>query len=59
MASTVVCSLLDGAPEDFPAVLLNLKKKIDARHNRAVCTMSPGDCLTAFMDLDFLRYMKA
>ena len=51
--------LLDRAREEVPAVLLNLKKRIGSRRDRDVCTISPGDCLKAFMDPNFLGYMKA
>ena len=40
-------------------MLLNLKKKIGSRRDRDVRTISPGDCLKAFMDPNFLGYMKA
>ena len=51
--------LLDRAREEVPLVILNLKKKIGARRNRDVRTISPGDCLKAFMDPNFLGYTKA
>ena len=52
--------LLDRARKEVPLVLLNLKKKIGPRRNRDARTMiSPGDCLKAFMDPNFLGYMKA
>ncbi|KAI2503222.1 hypothetical protein MHU86_11245 [Fragilaria crotonensis] len=51
--------LLDRAREEVPAVLLNLKKRIGSRRDRDVRTISPGDCLKAFMDPNFLGYMKA
>jgi hypothetical protein len=51
--------LLDRAREEIPAVLLKLKRKLGVRRDRDVRTMSPGDCLKAFMDPNFLGYMKA
>jgi hypothetical protein len=51
--------LLDRAREEVPTVLLKLKKKIGVRRDRDVRTLSPGDCLKAFMDPMFLGYMKA
>lgn len=51
--------LLDNAREEVPSVLLKLKKKIGVRRDRDVRTLSPGDCLGAFMDPNFLGYMKA
>jgi hypothetical protein len=51
--------LLDKAREEVPVVLRNLKKRIGSRRDRDVRTISPGDCLKAFMDPHFLGYMKA
>ena len=51
--------LLDTAREEVPAVLMNIKKKLGYRHDRDIHTISPGDCLKAFMDPTFLGYMKA
>jgi hypothetical protein len=51
--------LLDRAREEDPSVLLKLKRKIGVRRDRDVRTLSPGDCLEAFMDPNFLGYMKA
>jgi hypothetical protein len=51
--------LLDRAREEVPSVLLKLKRKIGVRRNCNVRTMSPGDCLKAFMDPNFLGCMKA
>ena len=51
--------LLDRACKEVPLVLLNLKKKISARRNRDARTISPGDFLKAFIDPNFLVYMKA
>jgi hypothetical protein len=51
--------LLHRAREEVPLVLLNLLKKIGARRNRDACTILPGDCFKAFLDHNFLGYMKA
>ena len=51
--------LLDRAREEVPTVLLKVKRKIGVRRDRDVRTLSPGDCLKAFMDPVFLGYMKA
>ncbi len=51
--------LLDRACEEVPSVLLKLKRNIGVRRDRDVRTLSPGDCLKAFMDPNFLGYMKA
>jgi hypothetical protein len=51
--------LLYRACEEVPLVLLNLKKKIGARRNRDARTISHGDCFKAFVDNNFLGYMKA
>ena len=40
-------------------MLLKLKRKIGVRRDCDVRTSSPGDCLKAFMDPNFLGYMKA
>ena len=51
--------LLDRAREEDPSVLLKLKRKIGVRRDRDVRTLSTGDCLKAFLDPNFLGYMKA
>ena len=50
--------LLNRACEEVPVVPLNLKKKIGGKRDQDVCTMLPGDYLKAFMDPNFLGYMK-
>jgi hypothetical protein len=52
--------LLDRARKEVPAaVLLNLRKIIGSWRDRDVRTISSGDSLKAFMDPNFLGYMKA